>query len=247
VVSRTDVPDHELPQGAGEGRADVEVIPAASVLLLRDDPLEVLMMQRHARSSFVPAVWVFPGGRLDAGDTRAAGRADTVAAMRVCAIRELFEETGIWLGAMLPDPEEMRAALLAGRVTIDALLEATGIDPGLLTLTARWIAPVGIPKRFDTWFFLAEVDRTVGSTPQPTEATELLWIQPAEALSRHARGEFPLVFPTIKNLEAISRFGNAQQLIVSRREATIPVTRPVLVVSEGKKSIVLQDVPDEPC
>jgi 8-oxo-dGTP pyrophosphatase MutT (NUDIX family) len=247
VVSRTEVPDHELPEGAGEGGADVEVIPAASVLLLRDRPFEVLMMQRHARSSFVPAVWVFPGGRLDDGDVHAAGRADTITAMKVCAIRELFEETGIWLGAPLADPEEMRASLLDGRVTIDSLLDGRRIDEGLLTLTARWIAPVGIPKRFDTWFFLAEAGRGIRSTPQPTEAMELLWIEPAEALDRHARGEFPLVFPTIRNLAAIAKCDDVHDLIASRRKATIPVTRPVLVVSEGKKSIVLPDGPEESC
>lgn len=272
MVTRTEVPDHQLPRGAGEGSADVAVIPAASVLLLRDGPtepraaekvrrtkpfaealptnaagragLEVLMMQRHARSSFVPAVWVFPGGTLDSHDPRATRSTDTVDVMKICAIRELFEETGIWLGQPIADPEGTRQSLLAGRVTIDSLLDGTSIGPGVLTLTARWITPAGIPKRFDTWFFLAKAARDVRSTPQPAEATELLWIQPGEALARHARGDFPLVFPTIRNLEAIERFGDVRELIESRRHAVIPVTRPMLVVSDGKKTIVL---PDEPC
>jgi hypothetical protein len=129
-------------------------------------------------------------------------------------------------------------------MTIESLLEESSVDPGLLTLTARWIAPAGIPKRFDTWFFLAEAGRDVRSTPQPTEATDLVWIRPSEALVRHAQGDFPLVFPTIRNLEAIGRFSSVGELIESRRHAVISVTRPVLVVSEGRKSIVL---PDEPC
>jgi 8-oxo-dGTP pyrophosphatase MutT (NUDIX family) len=244
VVTRTEVPDHELPQGAGHGRPDVDVVPASSVLLLRDGPLEVLMMQRHAQSSFVPAVWVFPGGTLDDHDKHAARSTETVAAMKICALRELFEETGIWLGGPLADPEKSRQSLLAGRTTIESLLEETSVDPGLLTLTARWITPAGIPKRFDTWFFLAEAGRDVRSTPQPTEATDLVWIRPLEALARHAQGDFPLVFPTIRNLEAIGKFSIADELIESRRHAVIPVTRPVLVVSQGRKSIVL---PDEPC
>jgi 8-oxo-dGTP pyrophosphatase MutT (NUDIX family) len=243
VVTRTEVPDHELPRGAGEGRLDVPVVPASSVLLLRDGPLEVLMMQRHAQSSFMPAVWVFPGGTLDDHDKRAAGSTET-AAMKICAVRELLEETGIWLGGPLADPEKSRQSLLAGRITIESLLEETSVDPGLLTLTARWVTPAGIPKRFDTWFFLAEADRDVRSTPQPSEATDLVWIRPSEALARHAQGDFPLVFPTIRNLEAIGRFSSVGELIESRRHAVIPVTRPVLVVSEGRKSIVL---PDEPC
>jgi len=39
-------------------------IPAASAIVLRDGPLEVLMMRRPARSSFVPDAWVFPGGAV---------------------------------------------------------------------------------------------------------------------------------------------------------------------------------------
>ena len=44
----------------------VTPVPAASVILLRDDPLEVLMILRHEKSSFVPNAWVFPGGAVDA-------------------------------------------------------------------------------------------------------------------------------------------------------------------------------------
>src|SRR4029077_15220855 len=61
------VRDDQLPAGAGTAR-EVVPIPAASVLLLRDDPLEVLMIRRHERSSFVPNAWVFPGGAVDEAD-----------------------------------------------------------------------------------------------------------------------------------------------------------------------------------
>jgi 8-oxo-dGTP pyrophosphatase MutT (NUDIX family) len=222
----------------------VEVVPAASVLLLRDDPFEVLMMQRHARSSFVPDVWVFPGGTLDRDDASAARSQEVVEIMKVCALRELFEETGIWLGPPLPDPEEARQAILAGSATMRSLFGDWRIPDETLTLTARWIAPVGIPRRFDTWFFLAQAGHDILFAPQPTEATKLTWIEPAEALARHARGDFPLVFPTIKNLKAIQRFRSAGELVDARRHAAIPITRPTLTVSDGKKTIVL---PDDPC
>ncbi len=51
-------------------------------------------MRRGAGQSFMPGVWVFPGGALDAGETEAA-----------CAIRELAEETSIELG---PDADLRR-------------------------------------------------------------------------------------------------------------------------------------------
>ncbi len=73
--------------------------PSASVVLLRrggkhgDRALEVLLLKRTEEARFMPGVWVFPGGGVDAGDgTGEAGH-------RTCAVRELEEEAGIALGA----------------------------------------------------------------------------------------------------------------------------------------------------
>lgn len=80
-----------------------EARPAASLMLLRrggkhrDRGVEVLLVQRSLAASFMPGVWVFPGGAVDAED---AG--DEEAAHRACAVRELHEEAGIELA---PDVE----------------------------------------------------------------------------------------------------------------------------------------------
>jgi 8-oxo-dGTP pyrophosphatase MutT (NUDIX family) len=69
-------------------------IPAATILLLRRggkhgaDGVEVLMVQRSTKASFMPGVWVFPGGIIEGDETP-----------EVAAARELHEETGIELGA----------------------------------------------------------------------------------------------------------------------------------------------------
>jgi 8-oxo-dGTP pyrophosphatase MutT (NUDIX family) len=55
--------------------------------------LEVLLVKRNPEASFMPGVWVFPGGAVDPGD----GGADDEAAHRACAARELHEEAGIEL------------------------------------------------------------------------------------------------------------------------------------------------------
>src|SRR5260221_14527254 len=91
--------------------ADVSAVPAASVIVVRDGPLEVLMLRRHGTASFAPNAWVFPGGVVDAGDERGS----ILATMRVAAARELFEETGIWLGKPLAEAGEKRRALAAAR------------------------------------------------------------------------------------------------------------------------------------
>src|SRR3954471_10004806 len=77
--------------------------PAASIVLLRrggkhaQRALEVLMLKRSAEARFMPNVWVFPGGSVDAVD------GEGEAGCRVCAVRELAEEAGI----QLPADEEL--------------------------------------------------------------------------------------------------------------------------------------------
>jgi 8-oxo-dGTP pyrophosphatase MutT (NUDIX family) len=227
-----DVSDRQLPRGAGEA-ADMPPIPAASVILLRYAPPEVLMIRRNSKSTFVPDAWVFPGGVVEATDID-LGDGTELGTMRVAAARELFEESGIWLGAKLKHAEEKRRALLAGKRTFASLVRESPIDLKKLVWTSRWITPIGVPKRFDTYFFLAIAGHDAIASAENVEAVEVRWIAPSEAIEK-----LQIVFPTLKNLEAIAGFGSAEELLESRRGAEIATTRPVLVVEDGKKKIIL--------
>ena len=47
----------------------VPILPAATILMLRDDPsFEVLMVKRHHQIDFAAGALVFPGGKTHAGD-----------------------------------------------------------------------------------------------------------------------------------------------------------------------------------
>jgi 8-oxo-dGTP pyrophosphatase MutT (NUDIX family) len=214
--------------------AVLEPLPAASVIVLRDDPLEVLMLRRHANSSFVPNAWVFPGGIAETLDAELSD-GTTIGAMRVAGARETFEETGVWLGAALEDAEHKRRRLLAGSLSFRQLLAEAAIDFEKLVWTSRWITPVGIPKRFDTYFFLTKVGRDVVATAEQTEAVDVVWVSPSDALSRHREGRMQMVFPTLRNLEALEGWRTADALIDSRRGAEIAPIQPVLV--DGKPTL----------
>src|SRR5205085_12053626 len=152
---------------------------AASVIVLRDSPMEVLMIRRHDNASFVPSAWVFPGGvveQLDREIARERGDGSLLGRMRVAAARELFEETGVWLGAPIDNAEGKRRRLLAGNLSFRQLLEESPIDFKKLTWTSHWITPAGIAKRFDTYFFLAKAGRDVVATVDNREAVESVWI-----------------------------------------------------------------------
>ena len=228
---------NHIPAGAGEA-GDVPVVPAATVMLLRGSPLEVLLVRRHQKSSFVPDTWVFPGGSVDEDDALSASRlgaSSTLRIMQVAAIRELFEETGIWMGGPLADPVETRALLRSGALNFPQL-DLSSIDFDALVWTSRWITPVTIPKRFDTWFFLAAAPPSASAIADASEITEVLWITPEEALRRE---ELQMVFPQIRNLEAISGFASIDELLAARRGADIQPVLPRVVVEDGRKKIVL--------
>jgi 8-oxo-dGTP pyrophosphatase MutT (NUDIX family) len=211
------------------------------VILLRGEPFEVLMMRRHESSSFVPGAWVFPGGALDAIDREVAGEEREAAAFALCAIRELLEETGIWLGGGDAAPASLRAALVGDAARFrEMAAEARSALP-LLVPFERWITPAGVPKRYDTLFLLAPAGDGVEGTPDETEGVELVWVTPAEALERNRAGSMQLVFATIRILQTLSLLPNAGALLASCRGRELPVRRPVLVVEDGRKSIVLPE------
>jgi len=213
----------------------VTPLPAASVIVLRDAPpsYEVLMIRRHEGASFVPNVWVFPGGmveQLDREIARERGDGSLLGRMRVAAARELFEETGVWLGAPLENAQSKRRRLLAGSLGFRHLLDESPIDFESLVWTSHWITPAGIPKRFDTYFFLTKADSSAVATVENVEAVEAAWVTPDMALA-----ELQMVFPTVKNLEALRGFDSVDGLIDSRRGAKIDPIEPVLV--NGKPAL----------
>ena len=209
-------------------------LPAASVIVLRDGPLELLMLRRHANASFMPNAWVFPGGIAEQLDHELAN-GDTLQAMKIAAVRETFEETGVWLGAPLDDAEHKRRRLLARNLDIRHLFAEAPVDLDGLVWTSRWITPAGVPKRFDTYFFLAGVGRDVEASAEDREAVDVVWIHPEEALARHAAREMQMVFPTLRNLEALTGFDTAEALMESRKGLTIEPIEPVLV--DGKPAL----------
>ncbi|HEX6642067.1 MAG TPA: NUDIX domain-containing protein [Thermoanaerobaculia bacterium] len=216
----------------------VTPLPAASVIVLRDEPFEVLMLRRHEKSSFVPNAWVFPGGIAEESDAelaRAIGDGSLLDTMRVTAARETFEETGVWLGAPLADAERQRHDLLNGRLAFHELVAQAPLELTQLVWTSRWITPAGIPKRFDTYFFLATVSRDAIATAEQNEVTDVTWLHPSDALAKHKAREMQMVFPTLRNLEALVGFANGAALIASRRGAIIEAIEPVLV--DGKPTL----------
>jgi 8-oxo-dGTP pyrophosphatase MutT (NUDIX family) len=121
-----------------------------------------------------------------------------------CAARELEEETGV----------------------------ALGVDPKLVAWS-RWITPEVVPIRFDTHFLVGLAPPHSSPHPDEAEISATDWFAPQAALDAHAAGTLKLVFPTIKTLETLLGFEDAEAVI-----AAAPGDRvePLLPRVEGTRS-----------
>lgn len=164
------------------------------------------------------------------------------AAFLVAAVREAFEETGIPFfrrsdGAPLPAAagdaamEGLRRRLLDGSFSfLDLLLEVDGwMDGAALGYISHWITPEAEPRRYDTRFFAATVGGVTSALVDDQEIVEAVWLTPAEALARNRRGTLPMVFPTVKTLEALRPFRSPAQILEHYRKREIPAILPHFV------------------
>ncbi len=237
----------------------------------QDKGIEVFMVRRVIQSDFMPNVYVFPGGSVSKDDyaTELAdgvsapvaasvsdpeGRTAAGKGVRAAAIRELFEEAGVLLayrdGEILPIPEDQvahfdsyrrafqqRQGSLEGMARAERLMLATD----RLGYFAHWITPEGMPKRFDTHFFITTAPVEQQAAHDRLETSEGIWIAPSEALARFERDEFPLVFATIYQLRELAAFDSAKAALDHCAIHHVPTRIPVLKLEDGKARVFLQE------
>lgn len=154
-------------------------------------------------------------------------------------------QRGVHGRGSLPGARElaaMRDALNSGKAAFLDLCEERGLRLAVdeVHYFSHWITPEGAPKRYDTRFFVAAMDPGQVAAHDSFETVDTVWIAPGEALERHARGELELIFPTMKNLEAISRFSSASELLdAAKAIEKVPTVLPKVVVDGRGLRILL--------
>lgn len=179
--------------------------PAATLILMRDGARgsEILLVRRVAGLAFHGGAWVFPGGRIDDEDRQAAGNSPDVREVaRWAAVREAKEEAGV------------------------------AIDTGSLHLLSRWVTPVGLPKRFDTYFFAApagvDAVRVDGG-----EIDDHRWMLAEDALAAQAQSEIELPPPTFVTLTQLTGHRRATDALSTLRRRPFQCYEPKLVMVPG--------------
>jgi 8-oxo-dGTP pyrophosphatase MutT (NUDIX family) len=116
-------------------------------------------------------------------------------------------------------------------------------EPTELVPFSRWITPVEVKVRFDTRFYLAVAPPHCAPRPDGEEVVDAAWFAPGDALERGSSGQLLLVFPTIKQLEALVEFDSAEEALSSARTRTVEPILPKIVAGNGEPRVVL---PGEP-
>lgn len=188
----------ELPgPGVVTGKPHIRPKDASTLMIIRRDGkhMKILMGRRSEKHTFMPGKFVFPGGKLDYGDTRIKPVSDFSApvmrkmlsktrpstsknnarGLGLAAIRETFEETGLVVGSKVKSPPLSRNKEWQ-------TFFSTGYAPTLkpLHLLARAITPPGRPRRFDARFFVldaTDMDLPMAHPDGPTdELLEINWL-----------------------------------------------------------------------
>ena len=235
------------------------VVPAATILMLRDAPsFEVLMVRRHHQIDFAAGALVFPGGKTHAGDDapdweeRTLGWGAALPAkrpLRIAAIREAYEEAGILLarhldGSPFRGDERAHAARedvgKERRAFLDLIRELDlYLDLEALTVFARWITPAMMPRRFDTWFYLAEAPPEQLAICDGQETVDAEWIEPAEAIRLADAGQRTVIFPTRMNLQLLGESRNAEEAVERARARELVTVEPKVAMRDGKRVLTI--------
>ena len=234
--------------------------------------MEVLLLRRVERSGDRSSgAFVFPGGTLDAGDGRwhaqCAGLDDARASRRlgvasggldyyVAAIRECFEEAGVLLACdaagelVVLDAHDvqsidaLRAQLRRGEIGLGELCDRLSLRLAAdrLAYHSHWLTPPGLPKRFDTRFFIARMPPRQTAALHSEETLEHCWMRPSHALERAT--ELRLPNPTRRTLQSIAGFASADDCF-AHAQALRDIRRIMPLVADGPQG--LRPVhPDEP-
>ena len=223
--------------------------------------IEVFMMVRHHEIEFSSGALVFPGGSVDAADREIIARPELYSggescdeaalSFRIAAVRETFEESGILLARPrgskdLVEAKQVRrieaahrAALSERKTTFLNVLNESGMVLALDELVpyAHWVTPEGMPKRFDTWFFLAAAPPDQVGAHDGKESTDSLWLSPREAVAGGQSGRFKLPFPTTRNLIKLGKQPNVRAALDDAKGKPVVTVMPVLTRLNGGRQL----------
>jgi 8-oxo-dGTP pyrophosphatase MutT (NUDIX family) len=217
--------------------------PSATLILARQHiaEIEVYLLRRSAASKFMPGTYVFPGGNLEPEDMDAAfwqdyvdlpmdqlaraldGEVGQMLPFAVAAIRETWEEAGLLLATPVqgftgPEHVAKSGTPFTRRIQDGGL----GLSISKLGRWHHWVTPELMPRRFDTFFFVAPVGQNQRCRPDNHETVHGTWVTPRKALTENDQGTLPLSPPTLVTLHQMLPFADLDTLMAEAQSRSWP-------------------------
>lgn len=218
------------------------------------------MVKRHHQIDFASGALVFPGGKVDAHDHDPALRAhvdgadkldDLHLSLAACAIREGFEESGILLARRAGTRElisaehamslnDWRPKLNSSEVGLTEFLskEKLRLACDELVTFAHWVTPSFMPKRFDTYFYVAAAPRGQLGRHDGSESVDSVWVNPMEAIGDK---RWTIIFPTKMNLIKLSSETTAEAALATARKTPVVTVLPEVVTRPEGRFLVIPE------
>jgi 8-oxo-dGTP pyrophosphatase MutT (NUDIX family) len=173
----------------------------------------------------------------------------------VACIRECFEECGILLayrdnGQRLNKTFEheniimnkYRKKLINDEPVFLEMLKKLNMKLATdqLAYISHWVTPTIETRRYSTRFFVAKSPQQLANH-DGHEGVDSKWINPQQALDDESKGKFPIIMPTIKNLEFIANYQSTNALLKDskkRKGSEIPKIEPKFILEKGKPKLV---------
>ena len=186
MVNNRDESRYKKWESDHEERGTSELIPAATVVIMRDSEsgIELLMLRKNSKVAF-GGMWVFPGGKIDETDKviDSDGSLNELATATNAAVRETFEEAAI------------------------------SVSQENLFWFSHWVPPAITPKRFSTYFFATKLMDGDEVIIHDSEIIEHNWFHPHKAINLRDAGEIELAPPTWVTLNLLISFTNVEDAL----------------------------------
>ena len=241
---------------ADGSREPAEPRNAATVVLIRpsQDGPEVYLLRRQTSMAFAGGMCVFPGGGVDPRDFDHAiawtgpapeewasrlGTDEATARALVCAaVRETFEESGVLLAGESPETvvadttgeewESDRAALEARELAFTEFLDRRGLvlRTDLLEAWGAWLTPVFEPRRYRTWFFVAELPAGQRTRDVSTESDEVAWLPAMTAVEQVEQEQILMLPPTYLTCLEVGQHPEPAEVLEAARGRRVEMFMP---------------------